>query len=356
MVLETGIETALDAATLLRQIKEGVDHGPASDLALQGAQLAGADLTGLALGGADLSHADLTAADLSDADLSGADLTGADLSGARLFRAKLQGTILISAKLGNAELSGADLTGAVLDEADACRAGFGMACLRDARLFRAKLDFCTLSLADLEGADLSNASLKKARLREANLAGAIFNTVDLRGADLALCRVTGASFKNSDLRESRLRMVKDYQKADWIGVDLRDVNFIGAYQLRRFIMDQNFIMEFRQSGRWSGLLYYLWWISSDCGRSLTRWCGCIGVLIILYAWLYNLVGIDFGRYETWFSPVYFSIVTVTTLGYGDVVPSTLSGQVVAISEVIAGYTMLGGLISIFSNKLARRAD
>lgn len=60
-------------------------------------------------------------------------------------------------------------------------------------------------------------------------------------------------------------------------------------------------------------------------------------------------------YESWFSPYYFSIVTFTTLGFGDVTPLNMAGEFWVTAEVILGYVMLGGLISIFANKLARRS-
>ena len=58
---------------------------------------------------------------------------------------------------------------------------------------------------------------------------------------------------------------------------------------------------------------------------------------------------------SWFTPFYYSIVTFTTLGFGDVVPVTGIARFAVALEVILGYIMLGGLISIFANKLARRA-
>jgi voltage-gated potassium channel Kch len=54
--------------------------------------------------------------------------------------------------------------------------------------------------------------------------------------------------------------------------------------------------------------------------------------------------------------LYYSVVTLTTLGYGDVVPASPTAQVLAMCEVVLGYVMLGGLLSIFSNKMSRRAD
>jgi len=53
--------------------------------------------------------------------------------------------------------------------------------------------------------------------------------------------------------------------------------------------------------------------------------------------------------------VYYSIVTFTTLGFGDIVPKTPQAAWWVMAEVILGYVMLGGLLSILSNKLARRA-
>jgi hypothetical protein len=53
--------------------------------------------------------------------------------------------------------------------------------------------------------------------------------------------------------------------------------------------------------------------------------------------------------------IYYSVVTFTTLGFGDVKPQTELAAVIVMLEVIIGYVMLGGLISILANKLARRA-
>jgi len=68
------------------------------------------------------------------------------------------------------------------------------------------------------------------------------------------------------------------------------------------------------------------------------------------------VGVDYGPHPTSLSNLYLSVVTLTTLGFGDVIPETVWGQVVVMIEVITGYIMLGGLLSILSNKMARRAD
>lgn len=316
------------------------------------ARSSGADTRPLDLEGADLSKQDLVGA-----NLAGLDLSRANLSNANLTKASLRGAKLAGADLRNAELTGADLREATLDEADASHAGLGRADLRGARLFDANLEGATLSMSDLGRADLRCARLRNARLREANLSHTDFTSADLEHADLSLSTVSGAVFNNADLRQARLRAIRDFQSAQWHGVDIRDVNFAGAYRLRRFIIDQNYIKELRDGGRSQRLIYTLWWLTSDCGRSSLRWSACIALCVFFYAWIFSFVDVNHGNQPaSWLTSVYYSVVTLTTLGYGDIVPASAAAKVVVILEVITGYVMLGGLLSIFANKLARRGD
>ncbi|MCP3676963.1 MAG: hypothetical protein GY721_05075 [Deltaproteobacteria bacterium] len=326
---------------LLQSIKE--KQTPASAKPL--------DLRGISLSGEDLREVDLSCVDLSNADLS-----GSNLSGANLFRAKLSHANLQKANLDGTELSGADLTAADMEEVSAINTGLGMACMRETRLFNANLEGSTLSKADLEGADLRCVSLQSARVREANLSKTDFTNANLHGADMSLCNVNLAIFMNAVLSDTRLRLIRGYEKANWIGVDIRNINFSGAYLMRRFIVDQNYLEEFRRASRLTAVLYYIWWLTSDCGRSLTRWFALIILQILIFSWLYTIVGVDYGDHPTFLSPFYYSVVTLTTLGYGDIVPASAAAQVIAMLEVCLGYTMLGGLLSILSNKMARRAD
>ena len=77
---------------------------------------------------------------------------------------------------------------------------------------------------------------------------------------------------------------------------------------------------------------------------------------MFFAIAYCFVAIDYGDHPTAISPLYFSIVTMTTLGYGDALPASLPAQLVVIAEVIIGYMMLGGALSIFAAKMGRRSD
>lgn len=310
------------------------------------------ELTGQALG-AELAKEPT----LVGIDLSGAVLDGADLAGLQLFRAKLNGASLRATNLRGVELAGADLRGADLEGASLVGAGLGMAKLAGVSAHGADLSEATLTGADLEGARLSCAQLTSARIREANLAGADLRAADLRDAELSLSSVARACFDDADLRGARLRAVGGYRSASWYGTDLRDINFAGAYGLHRFAVDENYLREFRESGPMQRSLYRLWWLTSDCGRSIGRWLANIVVVAMVFAALFWSAGIDYGiHHPTPVSHLYFSVVTLTGLGFGDIVPNSTWGQVLVMLEVGLGYMMLGGLISIFANKMARRGD
>ncbi len=308
-------------------------------------------LRGLSLVGEDLARLDF-----SGADLAGCDLSNADLRGARFVGATLRGAILYGALLDGCELLAADLRDADLSEAHLEQAGFGKADLTGATLFGVKARGASFTSATLRGADLRASDLRESRLLAADLGGANFDQADLREADLSESAVQGASFASTDLRAARLRHLEGYRSAGWVGADVRDVDWSGGWLLRRHVLDENFLDEFKRQGPAYRVAYWLWWVTSDCGRSISRWGGWTLVVALLYGVAFRFVELDYGAHETSLSAVYYSIVTFTTLGYGDVLPVSNAAKMLALSEVVLGYVSLGGLLSILSNKLARRAD
>ncbi|OCC14300.1 hypothetical protein DBT_2289 [Dissulfuribacter thermophilus] len=308
------------------------------------------------LEGLNLEGIDLSGADLSRANLSKADLRDANLRDTIFFKADLSEALFNGADISGADFTGADLSQAHFNSVKAHAVGFGAAKLNGATFFEADLQSSSFTKAELVGVDFRCADMSACRLREADLRKADFTSSVLNYADLSMANVAGARFDNADIRHSKVIAITGYEKASWIGTDIRDINFAGGYQLRRFIVDQNYLKEFREKNLMCHIIYWIWYITSDCGRSMTRWMLWVTALTLFFAWLYTVVGVDYGDYPTPISPLYFSVVTLTTLGYGDVVPKTITGQLVAMIEVITGYLMLGGLLSIFSNKMARRAE
>lgn len=329
----------------LLELCERRDRGEALPGAAEPLDLSGERFVELNLAGLDLSRANLAGTELLRCDLTGSRLAGADLTGA----------LLHDADLTNVELLGADVSGADFSNSNLDRAGFGQVTGHHALFFGARCSGATFSAADLTGSDFRAAKLDKSRMLNTVLTDAVFTAATLSDVDLTGAAVGGACFRDADLRGAQLRNITEYHRADWINADIQNVDFTGAWLVRRHIQDENYIHEFRSQSKAHEQLYRLWSITSDCGRSLTRWSLWTVLVAMIYAGFYTLVDIDWGDYETPLSPVYYSVVTFTTLGYGDVLPGSTGAQLLAMSEVVLGYFSLGGMMSILSDKMARRA-
>ena len=153
-------------------------------------------------------------------------------------------------------------------------------------------------------------------------------------------------------------------------LDSEDINEVLNPFFKRYVADQQFIRAFKEKNPFWALV---WRWSSDYGRSLALW-ALWSLLIALSfslvylpapewypAWLQNMmpqfhqvIGSEANEDFNFWKSFYFSIVTFTTLGFGDVVADNTSARILVTLEVIFGYVMLGGLISIFANKLASR--
>ncbi len=309
----------------------------------------------------DLRGINLNQLDLSGLDLSGYDLSFADMNRVNLKNANLSYTILENAAmeksvLDECEFMGANLVKANLNECSARHGGFGGADLSHASLINSDLSQAVFSRSSLHSADLRAADLTGARLAESDLSHAVFNRATLVDCDLKHSNVAHTRFDLADLRQCRLIAIRNFKTAKWVGADIRDMDLRGAYLVRRYISDENYLFEFKTQSRVHAMIYWIWWFTSDCGRSLMRWLTWLVAATLVYAGLYTQVAIDYGDYQTWYSPIYFSFVTLTTLGYGDAVPMTFTAQLIVTLQAVTGYMGLGGLLSILGNKMARRAE
>ncbi len=340
-----GYEELSDVPAELAELQRRRDEGERFPAAAEPLQLSGIRLV----------DADLSSLDLSEADLTYAEFVHCNLRGARLVRTQLTGSMLSDVDLGGAELLGADLDGVDLSNANLSRAGLLQASAVEAIFFGARCEGASFNGADLTRAELRAADLIGTSLVDCDLTDADFATANLQGTDLTGASVGGTSFHDADLQGAKLRHVDHYATSDWINANITDVDFTGAWNVRRHIQDVNYIHEFRTQSDFHGALYWLWWISSDCGRSLLRWTLWSTLIAVVYAVLYAFADIDWGIHDGPLSPMYFSVVTFTTLGFGDVLPNTTGAEALVMSEVILGYLSLGGMMSILSDKMARRA-
>jgi hypothetical protein len=100
------------------------------------------------------------------------------------------------------------------------------------------------------------------------------------------------------------------------------------------------------------VIYWIWAKTSGYGESLFRWAfTCVAVLLS-----FSLFYAAFGLVEPvkhWFDYFYFSVVTFTSLGYGDIHPVGVAGKATACIEIVSGLVMFGILLTFISSRFQR---
>jgi len=306
---------------------------------------------------------DLSGADLSDLNLEGVNLGEADLSDAELYGTNLRHANLKMAVLAGADLSGADLTGAELYKVDASGAYLTEANLSESYLAEANLLGTDLRGARLDGTDLTSANLTSANLSQASLTGA-----KLAGANIANVNLRHATLEKIDMVDLKYGSFSS-MKGHYHGIRGLESCYGNALFVRD-AQDQDYLDTLEKrieqmpsaARRALARTFFSVWGLIDYGRSLGRPFLYAIMLAFVYGVIYSLdmsLGwglMDYsGSAQSWLTPFYYSIVTYTTLGFGDITPKSGLGEIIIITEVVMGYVTLGLLLSILANKVARRS-
>lgn len=105
------------------------------------------------------------------------------------------------------------------------------------------------------------------------------------------------------------------------------------------------------------LLYGAWNLASHYGESLGRWTTTCILVVLIFAAAYAITGAVASsgtlpdKSLHLFDYIYFSVITFSTLGYGDLHPTGAIGQTLACLEVFSGLTMFGVLLSFILNRV-----
>jgi hypothetical protein len=327
--------------------------------------LESANLSGENLEGANLADALLAGADLSCACLKRAHLVRASLQNANMTHADMTQTNFAHARLTKANLAFGDLEDALLPFADLREVNFSAANLTRARAEDSDFRHANLAHASLQRAVLSFSDFRHATIVGADLHGTNLSSINLENTNVSLVKYDQQIFREL-LKETRCRLPALWKRRqDFIlNTTIRckgnhAAACYGSQRFKLFLQDQDFLEEMMES--YSGKFWcFLWWLFADCGRSMIRWASWSIMIAGLFALIYWMMGSAFFSMAhldfNFLNMLYYSIVTFTTLGFGDISPRTTGAAFVVSLEVIFGYVMLGGLISIFSGKLSRRSS
>ena len=275
---------------------------------------------------------------------------GQSLAGFELARAQLDGINLTFPD----HATGVDLRGANLTRAS----------LKGARLYRA---------------DFTGASLLKANLSEANLNAARFEDADLLGASFAGVHMEDTQW-GSALRQDREAYAarkrgqhdlaaQNFREAEEIYRDLRIIaeaqghlRISGEFFYREMLMRHHRLARCSMARMVSGFAHILY----GYGERPSHIISCAAAYLLIFAFAYFALGVNDTGAVLAYDParsfaenlvafgdcLYFSIVTFTTVGYGDVVPQGLAKTVSAV-EALSGHFVMALFVVVFVRKLAR---
>lgn len=265
-----------------------------------------------------------------------------------------------------------------------------------------RLSECLLDFSRLEGVVATNSTLRGTSLRGASLGkGCDFQNSRFEFCDLrrARCKalMVGARFLSSDLRGADMRG-SELRGCLFRDAQIRREGFLGVFSLSRrwtkLIDPESPSIDFDRNSDASVVRYAeeeqfaanlkrrhyglasFWYVLTNFGQSPARllmWAisiwfffgliyaglplprfisnSAVGHLLVHLSPVLGRSGEPIERFGNWFEPFYFSTVTITTLGYGDITPMNAVAQCLASLEAVLGYIILGAFLSLLLQRL-----
>ena len=103
--------------------------------------------------------------------------------------------------------------------------------------------------------------------------------------------------------------------------------------------------------------FWFWGLTSNYGTSITRWVLWMLFVISLFSGFYYFTDMASNPKLTGLGKAverfYFSVVTLSTVGYGDISPKSAFGMALVIAEIFFGQLMLGVMMTILARKIFR---
>ncbi|WP_286820091.1 pentapeptide repeat-containing protein [Desulfobacter sp. UBA2225] len=315
-------------------------------------------------------------ADLRNPDSRSSWFVGVNLKNAILKSVNFEDAILTSAQLTKSNLSNANLKGACIRSANLEKTTLVCANLKYADCMGANFKEANLSYADLERTHFMWTKLNNSNFYNSNLRGASFNQANLENAYLNEANLCDTVFREANLKSARFCMAgcNAFTKiidcffdknTDFRGVSIDTIQWNPGYkQLVEYNNRKLNWFEWYSEHKMLQWPFRFFWNFSDYGHSSIRiitWFVCLSVLFgALYFCFPDMVeGLYNNNMPTGFVALrafYFSIVTMTTLGFGDIYANSKGpwnwynycGHFLLILQVILGYFILGALVTRLS--------
>lgn len=137
-------------------------------------------------------------------------------------------------------------------------------------------------------------------------------------------------------------------QTQFLGAAFRSLRIIRAVRMMRVV-------------RLSLILFKVVRLMEAIGRLLIRskvvYLLALALMVIVFSSTAIYVaesGLESSSLRTFFDAIWWSFTTVTTVGYGDIVPITMEGKVIGITLMIFGITVWSGIISLLTAAIVEK--
>ncbi len=121
---------------------------------------------------------------------------------------------------------------------------------------------------------------------------------------------------------------------------IRLLRVFRVLKLAHYLGEANFLLSALKAGR----------------AKITIFLGTLLTLVVIVAALMYLIEGEENGFTSVPASIYWAIVTMTTVGYGDIAPRTVAGQTLAALLMILGYAIIAVPTGIVSAELTRRSS
>jgi len=306
-------------------------------------------------------------------DLTGSNFRDCKLEGINLSNAILKKSIFNGAIIKNADFSRSDLRETTFFATKSENTNYYNAKFNNSDLSYGYFSSCNMKICDFESSALTGAKFINSEMIKANLQKCNLNDSILNGSDISFASLQDANLHNARVnyktnldhiflsKKTDMRCV-NYSNAQYDGLTLSKINYL----IRRKNWEDNY-----KNNKIKSIMSRFFWHMSDYGFSTIRIVSYFALFIITFSAIYFLMGFIHppGVIDNLFvadgqklqlsivilRSIYFSFVTMTTLGFGDIYVSTNSftGYFLVVLQTLIGYFMLGAIITrlaiLFSN-------
>lgn len=244
-----------------------------------------------------------------------------------------------------------------------------------------KLNDCDFYKANMSHAhcfkvDFSGSSLMKANFSGANLHFANFQNCNLLGTNFEHARLENVIWDKNVLQEKKAKITEDhdekidlYQQSEEIYRNLRRTcESDGLFETAGWFFQKEMTMRRKQMPLFSSkrLVSKLVEFSCGYGERPLRIVILSAIVILLFTCIFFMTGLTYSDETIQFSAdatletnilallntLYFSVVTFTTLGYGDILPVGISKLFAGIEALFGGF-ILALFVVVFVKKMTR---